>query len=188
MTSQKISSSKEKNTFLGSLLETIQVIIISLAIVFLVRTYLIQPFLVKGASMEPNFHDGNYLIIDELSYRVREPKRGEVIVFHYPRDPKQFFIKRIVGLPNERVEIKNQEVKIYNQENPNGQKLDEKYLNGEIITKGSLTEQLGPDEYFVLGDNRQASSDSRIWGSLPTENIVGRTLIRAWPVNEAKIY
>ncbi len=188
MPSSTTFTKKSGSLLLNNFLETAQVIIISLAIVFLVRSYLIQPFLVKGASMEPNFQDGNYLIIDELSYKIRAPERGEVIVFHYPRDPKQYFIKRIIGLPNERVEIKNQEVRIYNKDNPNGQKVDEKYLPADIITRGNLTEQLGSNEYFVLGDNRQASSDSRVWGSLPAENIVGRTLVRAWPIEQAKIY
>jgi len=169
---------------LSSILEIAQIIIISLIIVFLVRSYIIQPFLVKGASMEPNFQDGNYLVIDEVTYRLRQPERGEVVVFRYPRDPKQYFIKRIVGLPNERVEIKNRKIAIYNSKSPNGMDLDESYLPSEDTTKGSVTTQLGPNEYFVLGDNRPFSSDSRYWGSLPKDLIVGRVWIRAWPLNE----
>ncbi|MBM3255913.1 MAG: signal peptidase I [Candidatus Moranbacteria bacterium] len=173
---------------LASVLETAQVILFSLAIVLVVRAYLIQPFLVKGASMEPNFQDGNYLIIDEISYRLRQPERGEVVVFKYPRDPKQYFIKRIVGLPKERIEIKDQKIKIYNGEFPEGKELDESYLEKESITKGNITVQLGAQEYFVLGDNRQQSSDSRFWGPLPKEFIIGRTWLRAWPLDEISIF
>jgi len=169
---------------LSSILEIAQVVAISLIIAFLVKSYLIQPFLVKGASMEPNFQDGNYLIIDEVSYRFNQPQRGQVIVFKYPRDPKQYFIKRIVGLPNERVEIKDQKVTVFNNEFPNGQILDEKYLGQSDVTKGSITVQLGAQEYFVLGDNRPFSSDSRYWGPVASDLIVGRVWVRAWPLNE----
>jgi len=175
-------------TILSSILEIVQVVIISLIIVFLVRSYVIQPFLVKGASMEPTFQDGNYLVIDEVSYRLHQPKRGDVVVFKYPRDPKQYFIKRIVGLPNERVEIKNKKVTIYNGEFPNGLKLDEKYLPSDDTTNGNITTQLGPEEYFVLGDNRPFSSDSRYWGFLPKDLIVGRVWLRAWPPNELSAF
>lgn len=173
---------------LASVLEMAQVIAVSLIIVFLVRSYLIQPFLVKGASMEPTFQDGNYLIIDEITYRLREPQRGEVIVFKYPRDPKQYFIKRIIGLPNEKVKIKDQKIETYNSEFPNGKVLNEFYLPADDTTKGDITVQLGPDEYFVLGDNRPFSSDSRYWGAVSRDLIVGRTWIRAWPPKEIGIF
>lgn len=175
-------------TILASVLEMAQVISVSLVIVFLVRSYLIQPFLVKGASMEPTFRDGNYLIIDEVTYQLREPQRGEVIVFKYPRDPKQYFIKRIVGLPNERVEIKEHKTKIYNSEYPNGKDLEESYLEPSKDTRGNITVQLGPDEYFVLGDNRPFSSDSRYWGAVSRDLIVGRTWVRAWPPDEIDVF
>lgn len=174
--------------FLAGILELAQVVIVSLIIVFLVRTYLIQPFLVKGASMEPNFQDGNYLIIDELSYRFRQPQRDEIIVFKYPKDPKQYFIKRIIGLPNERVEIKDQKVTIYNQQSPNGFVLDESYLPPENVTKGNENFQLGPNDYFVMGDNRLYSSDSRYWGPVPSDDLVGKVWLRAWPLDEVKAY
>lgn len=173
---------------LASILEMAQVIAVSLIIVFLVRSYIIQPFLVKGASMEPNFQDGNYLIIDEVTYQLREPQRGEVIVFKYPRDPKQYFIKRIVGLPNERVEIKDQKIKIYNSQNPDGMELNESYLQPSDATKGNITVQLSANEYFVLGDNRPFSSDSRYWGAVSRDLIVGRAWVRAWPLNEVETF
>ena len=130
--------------------------------------------------MEPNFQNGDYLIVDELSYRFREPERGEVIVFKYPQNPSQRYIKRIVGLPGETIAIEAGSVIIFNLEG--SQILDESdYLSSAILTPGDVRVSLDEDEYFVLGDNRTVSSDSRRWGSLGRENIVGRVLFRAWP-------
>lgn len=162
--------------------EMTKVIVISLAIVIPVRYFLIQPFFVKGASMEPNFEDGEYLIIDELSLNLDDPKRGEVVIFRYPKDPSQYYIKRIIGLPNERVSIEGGRVKIFNSSYPNGFTLDEsEYLYMKNATPGELDLVLGQDEYFVLGDNRNASSDSRIFGPVLRDAIIGRAWIRAWP-------
>ncbi len=162
--------------FLSFLWETFKIVIIALAIVLPIRYFLFQPFFVKGASMEPNFDDGQYLIIDELSYRFRNPERGEVIVFKYPHDPSQRYIKRIIGLPGETVEVKDNKVFIGNEV------LDESsYLSTDTPTPGLVKFVLGDKEYFVLGDNRLASSDSRRWGTLPRENIVGRVYLRTWP-------
>ena len=162
---------------------------ISLAIIIPVRYYLIQPFFVRGASMMPNFDSGQYLVVDEISYRLDEPKRGEVIVFRYPLDTSQYYIKRIVGLPGETVKIGNNQVIIYNQDNPEGKILDESdYLTVSSITWGRVKLELGPDEYFVLGDNRSASSDSRQWGVLEEDNIVGRVWLRVWPFDLATVY
>ncbi len=169
--------------------ETIKIVIISLAIIIPVRYYLIQPFFVRGASMTPNFDNGQYLVVDEISYRFEGPERGEVIVFKYPLDTSQYYIKRIVGLPEETVEIKDGQVIIYNQNYPQGMVLDESsYLAVSTITWGETKIELAQDEYFVLGDNRQASSDSRQWGELVEKNIIGRVWLRAWPFNLAKIY
>jgi signal peptidase I len=169
--------------------ETVKIVVISLAIIIPVRYYLIQPFFVRGASMEPNFDNGQYLVIDEVSYRFNEPERGEVIVFKFPLDPSQYYIKRIIGLPGETVEIKDNQVIIYNQEFPQGMVLDESsYLAADTVTWGNTRIKLAEGEYFVLGDNRQASSDSRQWGALPKENIIGRVWLRAWPFNLVKVY
>lgn len=169
--------------------EVVKIAVISLAIIIPVRYYLIQPFFVRGASMEPNFDNGQYLVIDEISYRFEEPARGEVIVFKYPWDPSQYYIKRIIGLPQETIQIKDGQVIIYNQENQEGFVLDESaYLPQGKITSGQKKIDLGQDEYFVLGDNRNASSDSRQWGALSEEFIIGRVWIRAWPVDLAKVY
>jgi len=162
--------------------ETMEIIVIALLIVIPIRYFIFQPFFVRGQSMEPNFHDGDYLIIDEITYRFREPQRGEVIVFKYPRNPSQRYIKRIIGLPGETIEIKDGKVFVESQ----GQRfvLDEKeYLISEIGTPGEMKFSLEKGEYFVLGDNRYASSDSRRWGPVPRKDIVGRVLFRAWPPN-----
>jgi len=166
---------------LAFLIEVIQIVMISSAIIIPVRYFLVQPFYVKGASMEPNFYDHEYLIIDELSYRFRIPERGEIVVFRYPREPSQFFIKRVVALPGETVEITGGEVVIYNTEHPNGLKLDEEYLTETTSGKERVT--LGPDEYFVLGDNRDSSLDSRSFGALNKDNIIGRVWVRGLPLS-----
>ena len=164
--------------------ETVKIVVISLAIIVPIRYYLVQPFFVKGASMEPSFDDGNYILIDEISYRLGEPKRGEVVVFRFPEDPSQFFIKRVIGLPEETVEIKNDKVIIHNKQQPGGFVLNENYLESGQHTLGDTRFKLDPNEYFVMGDNRLRSSDSRRWGPLNRSLITGRVFFRAWPVNE----
>lgn len=163
--------------------EIVKVVILAVVIIVPVRYFVVQPFFVRGASMETNFFDGEYLVIDELSYRWREPRRGEVIVFRFPNNHAQFFIKRVIGLPGDTVRIENGQVVIVNPTYAQGVVLDESsYLPSGVRTGGQQTVQLGADEYFVLGDNRAASSDSRQWGTLELNEIVGRTLVRAWPL------
>lgn len=161
---------------------------ISLAIIIPVRYFLIQPFYVKGASMEPNFYDHEYLIIDELSYRLHGPERGNIVVFRYPNDPKQFFIKRVIGLPGETVEIAGGQVKIFNTQHPNGFVLDEKAYLDQDFTSTTRTVTLKNDEFFVLGDNRVASLDSRYFGPVNRSFIVGRVWLRGWPFDRWKIF
>jgi len=162
--------------------EILKIVIIALLIVIPIRYFIFQPFFVRGQSMEPNFENGDYLIIDEISYRFKDPQRGEVVVFKYPRNPSQRYIKRIIGLPGETVEIEAGKIIIY-QENSEALVLDESgYLPFSLQTPGDLRIALDEDEYFVLGDNRVSSADSRRFGSLPRENIVGRVFIRAWPM------
>jgi signal peptidase I len=164
--------------------ELIKVFLLAMAIIVPIRYFLVQPFFVRGASMEPSFQDGEYLVVDELSYRLREPRRGEVIVFRFPNNPSQFFIKRIVGLPGEQVSIREGRVTIFNDRYPTGVVLNEaEYLADNVRTGGVVSVTLGPDQYFVLGDNRPASSDSRTWGLLAEEEIIGRAWIRAFPVD-----
>ncbi|KKW08219.1 MAG: Signal peptidase I [Candidatus Kaiserbacteria bacterium GW2011_GWA2_49_19] len=171
--------------FFNFVWETLKIVIIALAIVVPIRYFIFQPFIVKGQSMEPNFQEGNYLIIDEVSYRWRNPQRGEVVVFKYPYNPSQRYIKRIIGLPGEVLEIRNEKVMIFDQ---NGQEMilqENTYLPQGDITLGNLRLTLKENEYFVLGDNRLSSSDSRSWGVLPRDKIIGRVLLRLWPPAEA---
>lgn len=171
---------------LSFVFELVQVLAVSLAIILPVRYFLIQPFYVKGASMEPNFFDHEYLIIDELSYRFNAPTRGDIVVFRYPADPKQFFIKRVIGLPGETVEIANGRVRIYNDKDPNGVTLDEtKYLDQDV-TVATQTVTLKADEYYLLGDNRSASLDSRYFGPVKKSAIVGRVWVRGFPLDRWK--
>ena len=174
-----------KNEILAFIWETAKVVVISLAIILPIRYYLVQPFFVKGASMEPNFEDGDYLLVDELSYRFRDVKRGEVVIFRYPQQPSQFFIKRIIGLPGETVKIKGDEVIIFNSDNTEGLKLTESYLSPEQKTIGEMTTKQDDNEYFVLGDNRLQSSDSRRWGAVNRTLITGRAFLRPWPFTRA---
>ena len=168
--------------------ETIKIVVISLIIILSIRYYIVQPFFVKGASMESNFEDGDYLFVDELSYELGDPSRGDVAVFRYPLDHKQFFIKRIIGLPNETVDIKDNKVTIYNALHPEGMVLNEIYLDPGQQTLGAMRTKLDDNDYFVLGDNRLRSSDSRTWGALNRSLITGRAFIRLWPFSKvAKI-
>lgn len=165
--------------------EVVRLVIVSLVIIVPIRYFLVQPFFVKGTSMEENFDNGDYLLIDELTYRFREPRRGEVMVFRYPKDPRQFFIKRIIGLPGEELQIRHNEVIIFNAENSDGFILDESaYLPKQIETTGNFRINLDQNEYFVMGDNREHSSDSRIWGAVNKNLINGRAFFRAWPFTE----
>jgi signal peptidase I len=168
--------------------ELLHVVVISLAIIIPVRYFLIQPFYVKGASMEPNFYDHEYLIIDEISYRFDEPKRGDIVVFRYPNDPRQYFIKRIVAIPGERIKVSGGKVTLYNDENPDGKVLDESSYLGTIYTHGEKEERLDTNEYFLLGDNRAASLDSRIFGAVPRSFIVGKVWFRGWPPEKVKLF
>ena len=167
-------------SFFAFIWEIIKIVIIALLIVVPIRYFIFQPFFVKGQSMEPNFENGDYLIIDEISYRFREPLRGEVLVFKYPQNPSQRYIKRIIGLPGETITIEDGKVIIFNE---NGTQIlnETGYLPLFTLTPGDIRVTLTGDEYFVLGDNRISSSDSRRWGPLPREDIIGRVLFRAWP-------
>jgi signal peptidase I len=176
--------------FFSFVLELVKIVVISLVIIIPVRYFLIQPFYVKGASMEPNFYDREYLIIDEITYRFEKPKRGDIIVFRYPRNPQEYFIKRLIGLPGESIQIKDGEVIIYNAENPDGFVLKEDYLENGVKTYGLSDSkvELGANEFFVLGDNRNSSKDSRSFGPVNVSYITGRVLFRGWPFNRVKVF
>jgi signal peptidase I len=173
------TQSKFKKGILG-LWDLIKFAVIALIIVIPIRMFIAQPFVVSGESMFPTFNNGEYLIVDEISYIAGNPHRGDVIVFHYPLDTKRFFIKRIIGMPNEDISITNGVITIKNKENPNGFTLTEPYIDEPFDT--TATFKTGDNEYFVLGDNRNRSSDSRVWGLLPGKLIVGRAYLRLLPV------
>ncbi len=162
-------------------LEIIKIAVLAGITIGLVRYFLFKPFYVKGQSMESTFFQHEYLIIDELSYRFREPERGEVVVFHSPTEPGDYYLKRIIGLPGEQVKVDENKVVIYNTDHPQGVLLEEPYLDSDIETKGSVFMTLGEDEYFVMGDNREASFDSRRFGAIKVDAIVGRTWVRGYP-------
>lgn len=184
--------------------EVISVVALSLAIVIPIRVFIAQPFMVSGESMYKTFKDGNYLIVDELSYRFDEPQRGDVIVFkvppkglelsNYKTDKTVYFIKRIIGLPGETIEVQGDKIKIYNDSNKDGFVLDEPYAyldklspNSAVFSDINKRVSLSESEYFVMGDNRYNSSDSRFWGALPEENIKGRAFLRLFPVNNISV-
>lgn len=161
--------------------EVLKITLIALLIVVPIRYFVFQPFFVIGQSMEPNFHNGDYLIVDEITYRFSEPERGDVLVFKFPDNPSFRYIKRAIGLPGEKIEIKDGKVIITNDKEEIV--LDESnYLSSSIKTTGDISVVLENNEYFVLGDNRSYSSDSRRWGVLPRENIIGKVFLRAWPI------
>ncbi len=162
--------------------EVVKFAFLALIIVVPIRVYVAQPYIVSGSSMVPTFQNGNYLIVDQLSYRIREPERGDIVIFKYPKDPSKFFIKRVIALPNETLEIQDGAVTIKNQMSPDGFTLDEPYNMSEF--NDTMTFTLGEAEYFVMGDNRGASLDSRYWGALPRALVVGRTLVRLFPLSD----
>ena len=154
--------------------------------VIIIRFFIAQPFIVSGASMAPNFASNDYLIVDELSYRFHPPHRGDVVIFHPPIDPSSYYIKRIIGIPGDHVEVKNGVVTITNTEYPKGIVLNEPYITPDTLSEDKTTDV--PDgKYFVMGDNRPESYDSRAWGLLPKSNITGRALLRLFPLNEINV-
>lgn len=170
-----------------SMFDFIKFAVISIAIVIPVRLFIAQPFVVSGASMVPAFESGHYLIIDEVSYRFEDPKRGEVVIFRFPPEPSKYLIKRVAGLPGETVEIKGEDIIIRNADNPDGFTWQQGARNERRKT-GSQKVVLGADEYFVIGDNRDASADSRLWGPLRRKLIVGRPLLRLFPLDEIGLF
>lgn len=160
--------------------EFIKLVAIAIFVVVPFRLYIAQPFVVEGASMDPTFATGQYLIVDELSYHFESPKRFSVLIFKYPLDTSKYFIKRVIGLPGETVSINNGQVSIKNADHPEGFTLDEPYIVYKKGDTSSFTLKAG--EYFVMGDNRLGSADSRIWGPVPQNDIIGRPIFRLWPM------
>ena len=175
---------KEKFTK-QSFWELVRFALIAIAIVIPIRIFIAQPFIVSGSSMIPTFEDGQYLIIDEISYRFNDPQRDDVVVFRYPNNTKKFFIKRIIGLPNETVDIKGNAVTVTNKDHPSGFILDQSFI--ENTANNDTHFELKDDEYFVMGDNRSASSDSRYWGAVPKKLLIGKAFLRLFPISKISI-
>jgi signal peptidase I len=189
----------------SSFFELLKVLVFAAIIIIPVKTFFFQPFFVEGASMEPSFSGGDYLIVNEFGYKTtdvrlgdnldfsvkpfRELSRFDAVVFKYPRNPSQYFIKRIIGLPGETVQIKNSQITIYNAEHPTGFLLDDKmFLSPRTVTAETITTELKSHEYFVMGDNRPNSYDSRAIGPIPEDKIIGRVSVRVWPFTGASVY
>jgi len=166
------------------LLDTIQIVVIALSLFVIVYLFFFQPHQVKGSSMNPNFIDAEYLLTDKITYRFNKPQRSETVIFTAPKNPDYEYIKRIIGLPGETVKIENGFVFI------NANKLEEAYLPTDTRTlSGSFSREghtisIPDNHYFVIGDNRNHSSDSREWGTVPRENILGRAWFRYWPLDK----
>ena len=167
--------------------EIVRFSLIALIIVIPIRLFIAQPFIVSGASMEDTFQSGEYLIVDQLTYHFEEPERGDVVIFRYPRDISKFFIKRVIAIPGDTISIDGNVVTIKNAEYPNGIILDEPYIS-DMQPNTRLSEKLSDNEYFVMGDNRDASSDSRMWGILHRDKIVGRAFLRLFPFSNAETW
>jgi len=168
-----------------SVWELVRFAVIAILIVIPIRIFIAQPFVVSGSSMFPTFHDGEYLIVDELSYRIGKPERDDVVIFRYPKDPKKFYIKRIIGLPNETVNVNGSTVTITNTEHPDGFVLEQPFVDN--VSSNITHFELQADEYFVMGDNRSASSDSRYWGAVPRKLLIGKAFLRLLPVTKLDI-
>ena len=162
--------------------EILTFVVLAVIVVVPIRLFVAQPFVVEGESMHPTFESADYLIVDELSYHLHDPQRGDVIIFRYPGDPSIFYIKRIIGLPGETVHISHGKTTVTKTDGST-QTLTETYVVEEDATYTQDT-TLTKDQYFVMGDNRPRSSDSRIWGPLPRANIVGHAFLRLLPFKE----
>ncbi len=169
------------------LLDTVEIITTAFAIFVVLFLFVVQIHEVNGDSMLPNFHNGQYVLTDKITYRFREPQRGEIVIFKAPPRPRDEYIKRLIGLPGEKIKIQNNQVIIYNTEHPEGFVLNEYYLGEGTITQGKSTVapntvfSIPEGQYLVFGDNRENSSDSRQWGTVPKNMLVGRAIIRIWP-------
>jgi signal peptidase I len=182
--STNTAQNKPKMSFWDHVSEWVKVIAIALVISLPIRFFIAEPFIVNGASMDPTFATGQFLIVDRLTYRLEEPARGDVIVFQYPNNPKTYYIKRIIGLPGETLTFRDGVVSITKSSTGSSTEiiLDEPYIQDIHRSYENVKTTLGATEYFVMGDNRRESSDSRVWGPLDKHFIVGRPIIRLFPI------
>lgn len=178
-----------QSSYKSFFIELVKIIIISAVIIIPVRIFFIHPFIVKGISMEQSFSNNDYLIVNRFTYRFNEPRRGDVVVFKSPLNLKDYLIKRVIGLPGEEVEIKNGRIFIKNNSTSEFVQLDESsYLSDSVQTYPEGNFILEQGYYFVLGDNRSASMDSRLFGPLHEGLIIGRAWVRGWPFSRAEAF
>lgn len=164
--------------------ELLEVILIAFLPFFIISQFIARPFIVQGASMEPSFQNGNYLIIDIISYKLNDPERGDVVVFRYPGNRSLYYIKRIIGLPGDHISLRDGDVFI------NGKMAQEKYfsLGADTLAFNRTDFPLAENQFFVMGDNRAASFDSRNWGPLKRDDIIGNVRFRIWPLLEFEFF
>jgi signal peptidase I len=175
-----------EKTKMQSFWELVRFALIALIIVIPIRLFVAEPFVVSGTSMVPTFKNGDYLIVDKISYELGSPKRDDIVIFRYPGDTTKFFIKRIIGLPNETVDIKGSVVTITNTAHPNGFNLNEPFV--KVPSSNQTHFVLTNDQYFVMGDNRTQSSDSRYWGAVNKNLLVGKAFFRLLPISDINIW
>ncbi len=166
--------------------ELVRFALTALIFVIIIRTFIIEPFVVSGSSMVPTFTDKDYLIIDKISYRLGDPQRDDVIVFKYPHNTSKYFIKRIIALPGETIDVRGETITITNDTHPDGLVLEQPFIRD--FTNDDIHLKLKPDEYYVMGDNRPASSDSRVWGTLNKKYITGKVFLRLLPIKNVDIH
>ena len=176
-----------KQSFVQGLGDFTRFASVVIVLVIVIRFFIVQPFLVSGTSMAPNFASNDYLIIDEISYRFHPVQHGDVIIFHPPVDMSTYYIKRVIGVPGDTVTVKNGVVTVTNAAHPNGVVLNEPYITPDTLVEDK-TVTVPAGDYFVMGDNRPESYDSRSWGLLPQANITGRALIRLFPLKKFNIF
>jgi len=172
----------QKKTAAQSFWELVRFAFMTLLVVIPMRMFVLEPFVVSGSSMVPTFANGDYLIIDKISYELGNPKRDDVVIFRYPKDQTKFYIKRVIGLPSETVDISGNNITIINKEYPEGFKLNQPFVKN--TANNNIRFELKSNEYFVMGDNRAHSADSRQWGDLPKENIIGKVFLRVFPLGD----
>lgn len=181
------SPASNASKFWKTVWEWVKVIVIAILISLPIRYFIIEPFIVQGASMDPTFSTSQFLIVDRLSYRFEKPERGDVIVFQYPSNPKIFYIKRIIGLPGETLTIKDGVITVSAKSLPDIT-LTEPYIASNHASHDNMQTTLGDNQYFVMGDNRSNSSDSRVWGALDAKFIIGRPLVRLLPPTSLSVF
>ena len=174
-------------------LDFLETIILAFVIFILIDNFVVQPHIVKGNSMLPNFHTSERIFTQKITYYFKPPERSDIIVFKYPLAPDREYIKRIIGLPGEELQIETGKVKVFNKEHPEGFLLKEAYLTTGMVTEPkniigvTAKFKVPEDNYVVMGDNRPESSDSREWGAVPRKNIIGKVFLRYWPPSKLSL-